>query len=135
MILVFIFLCGKDKHENRRLLPWAFIIFSIANILLFTWIIIYIHAIYPRDRVWYPRYPRNDPDYDDDYDEYEHEEKHRQRYRDRENYKKDHYTESKPAYLIYETVGPFINGVCFIIFFFFAKDWVDSHANQERSHG
>ena len=122
VILQIVFWCGVDSPGGRSVLPWSFLIASIANILLFIWIIVYICAIYPRNKIWLPKNSSEDADYYDDYDEDSYKAKHR--------VKSDHYTESKTSYVIFESIGPLINGLCFLLFYVTAKDWVDRHANQ-----
>ena len=50
--LFLIYLICKDSRETRALLPWAFLIGAISFLVLGFWIIIYIFAIYPRDKVY-----------------------------------------------------------------------------------
>ena len=50
--IVLTFLIGPDNPTIRSLIPWGFLIVAIANILIATWIIIYISAIYHEDQVY-----------------------------------------------------------------------------------
>jgi len=47
-----VYLISKDSRESRELLPWAFLIAAISFLVLGLWIIIYIFAIYPKDKVY-----------------------------------------------------------------------------------
>ena len=44
MISLYIFL--KDSKCVRRCVPWAFLLVSVANVLVPSWIMIYVYAIY-----------------------------------------------------------------------------------------
>ena len=42
VILGCVYLCPKDSPSTRAVVPWVFLIASVANFLLVCWIIIYI---------------------------------------------------------------------------------------------
>mmetsp|Transcript_21069 Transcript_21069/g.32642 ORF Transcript_21069/g.32642 Transcript_21069/m.32642 type:complete len:172 (-) Transcript_21069:223-738(-) len=62
-VMMCIFLCGKDSPGTRALLPWAFLIASIASFLIFIWIIVYFFCMYPGDKVYVTRAERGENDY------------------------------------------------------------------------
>ena len=65
--LFFWYLVLKDSPQTRALIPWAFLVASIANLLIAIWIIYYISVMYPENKI-YTEKPRS---YDDD-DEFGH---------------------------------------------------------------
>ena len=50
--LFFWYLVLKDSPGTRALIPWAFLVASIVNLLIFIWIIYYIEVMYPEDKVY-----------------------------------------------------------------------------------
>ena len=50
--LFFWYLVLRDSPGTRALVPWAFLIASIANLLIAIWVIVYICSIYPEDKVY-----------------------------------------------------------------------------------
>ena len=55
VVLCYIFWCAEDSPFSRGVIPWAFLIAVIVNGLIAIWIIVYISAIYPRDKVYTPK--------------------------------------------------------------------------------
>lgn len=114
VVMFLYYFCARDSPSSRAVVPWAFLIAAIVNTLIFFWIIIYITAIYPKDKVLITQYEKND-----DHDLQEGESA------VLVHYKK----QTKANYIFNHVIGPFCNAIVFLIFFFTAKDWVDCHAN------
>ena len=57
---------GKDSQKTRSLLPWALLIALIANLLIITWVCIYILCLSPPEKVYVQRYDKHSEDQDDD---------------------------------------------------------------------
>ena len=53
--LFFWYLVLKDSPGTRALIPWAFLVASIVNLLIAIWIIYYISVMYPRSKVYVER--------------------------------------------------------------------------------
>ncbi len=49
VILLFVYLCGRDSPGTRKLIPWAVLIVGIVSLLLVFWVIIYIGFMYDKD--------------------------------------------------------------------------------------
>ena len=49
IILLFVYLCGRDSPGTRKLIPWAVLIAGIVSLLLVFWVIIYIGFMYQKD--------------------------------------------------------------------------------------
>jgi len=62
VIMQMTYWCRKDSHSARRVVPWSFLMAAIINILLLVWVIIYILAIYDKDKVPSIRYEKADED-------------------------------------------------------------------------
>ena len=60
--LFFWYLVLKDSPGTRALIPWAFLLAAIVNLLIFIWIIYYIEAVYPEDKVYVERHRGMDDD-------------------------------------------------------------------------
>jgi len=60
VILQFFYWCSKDSPRARAVLPWSFLIASIVNMIIFFWIIIYVSALYEKDKVVITRYEKAD---------------------------------------------------------------------------
>lgn len=52
LVLACIYLFPKDSPETRAVVPWAFLVASIAAFALFFWIIIYVDFLYDDDKVY-----------------------------------------------------------------------------------
>ena len=52
VVLLFIYLVANDSPDTRALIPWGFLIGSIANFLIVIWIIVYIGFMYEEDKVY-----------------------------------------------------------------------------------
>lgn len=50
-ILITLYVALKDQRWVRKMIPWAFLLISVANVLIPSWIMIYIYAIYQKDEV------------------------------------------------------------------------------------
>lgn len=66
VILAYIFQCANDNPTTRSLIPWSFLVAAICNGLVFIWIIVYFTSIYPRDKVYIPRYDNRVDEDDED---------------------------------------------------------------------
>ena len=55
VVLVGIWLFPKDSATTRAILPWGFLVFAIANFILFFWVFIYLVLIFPSDEVYVER--------------------------------------------------------------------------------
>ena len=60
VVMILYYFCARDSPSSRAVVPWAFLIAAIVNTLLFFWIIIYITAIYSKDKVYITQYEKND---------------------------------------------------------------------------
>ena len=89
---------------------------SIVNFCIFFWIIIYIAAIYGGNKVQYPRYEKNEEDPDG-------------------GVVIKYQKQTKANYIFIHVIGPFINGIAFLFFFFYAKDHADVHKDQDKAFG
>ena len=47
-----VYLIAKDSPSTRALVPWSFLIASITAFILALWIIIYIAALYKKEKVF-----------------------------------------------------------------------------------
>lgn len=114
-ILVFIYLVGTDSPGIRALLPWGFLLASIANFLIALWIIVYFFGMYPEDKVYVTRAERGEQDtYVDDEGETQK--------------KPEKYTKvNKAAFVMQKIFSPIINGLAYLIFYCYSKDWVERH--------
>ena len=52
VVFTFYYWCADDSPDSRSMTPWAFLLASIANILIFAWILIYFYVIWKKDKVW-----------------------------------------------------------------------------------
>lgn len=51
VILISLYLFLKDAKWVRRCVPWAFLLVSVANVLIPSWIMIYVYAVFKKDEV------------------------------------------------------------------------------------
>ena len=51
VVLISLYMFLKDSKCVRRGVPWAFLLVSVANLLVPSWMMIYIYAIYKKDEV------------------------------------------------------------------------------------
>merc|ERR1719329_1472679 len=89
VVLVGIWLFPKDSATTRAILPWGFLVFAIANFILFFWVFIYLVLIFPSDEVYVER---------NRFIKYDHEEG---------KYKK----KNKGLYVLNSTVLPLLSGI------------------------
>ena len=119
--MYFYYLVAKDSPSSRSLVPWALLVAAIASFLIALWIVYYICAMYPGDKVSIVKYSKYDDD--DEYDE------------DSGHHKKKYTKQSKGNYILNHILSPLCNGLCYILFFCITLDWVRRHENQERAYG
>ena len=111
---------SRDSHSSRSNLPIALILATITSFLLVIWILVYIGAIYPKDKVYVNKWDKDTQLHVEDEDEHKH-------YR---------YTkQSKGTYIFSHILSPLVNGIAYLLFFFVTRDWVNRHQNQEKAHG
>ena len=60
--LFFWYLVLKDSPQTRALVPWAFLVAAIVNLLIFIWVIYYIEVLYPEDKIYVEKKPTMDDD-------------------------------------------------------------------------
>ena len=123
--IYFYYLVAKDSPETRALVPWALLAAGIVSFLIVFWIIYYICAMYPGDKVKIVKYSRGDSE-DDDEDSYD---------EDTAKPKKKYAKQSKGNYILTHILSPLINGLLYLLFFCIARDWVKRHENQQRAYG
>ena len=130
--LFFWYLVLKDSPGTRALIPWAFLVAAIVNLLIFIWIIYYIEAVYPGDKVYVEK-PRGMGSDDDEFghQRFDEGEEDSPKKKKHDKYRK----QSKGAYLLDKTLGPIINFLCFLLFWCVANDWVEKHENQQTAYG
>ena len=50
--LSLVYLIAKDSQGSRSVIPWSFLIASISSFIIAIWIIIYISALYKKEKVY-----------------------------------------------------------------------------------
>ena len=106
--IFFIMWYCKDNRDTRKLLPIGLIIAAVASLLLFLWILIYILVIYKYPYIYIGT---------------------------SETYGNGEFKTSKSAYLLNKVLSPLFGALCYLFGYCFTKDWVDKHANQDRTWG
>ena len=108
VIMQMCYWCRADSPGSRKLVPWGFLLASIAWILLIIWVIVYILAIFDREKVpsiVFEYAPDDEKDIST-------------------NGLAIHYRERKKAYYIFwHVIYQFTAVVTFLIVFFMAKSW------------
>ena len=96
-------------------MPWALLTAAIVNLLMVIWIIVYICAIYQRDKV-YITTGKNGSDDDQGW------------YHDEDGQSKMRYAkQSKQGYIIGHALEPILYAIVFSIAYFWTRDWVKKH--------
>ena len=110
---------AADSKDSRAVVPWGFLLAAIANLLIFIWVLVYILALYKKDKVYVPKTidwggssesAADDPDEDP---------------KKSSNY----YKMTKGNYLLGHVITPFFNAILFFVFWWTARGWVERHAN------
>ena len=52
VIFQFYYWMADDSKDSREIVPWSFLLAAIANFLLVIWILVYILALYKREKVY-----------------------------------------------------------------------------------
>ena len=81
---------------------------------------VYICAIYHHDKVYVPRYERDENADMEAGDS---------------GTKVTYTKQSKASYIFMHTLAPLINGTAFLLFWWTSRDWVKKHENQQRAYG
>ena len=109
---------AEDSKDSRAVVPWGFLLAGIANLLILIWVLVYILALYKKDKVYVPKTidwgggesAAGDPDAD-------------------EKKSSDYYKMTKGSYLLGHVVAPFFNAILFFTFWWTSRGWVERHAN------
>ena len=123
VIIWFVWFCAPDGKGIRKTVPWGFVIFGVAAILIGLWVIIYICFIYKKDKV-----------YVKDYNRYEDEDDH-PRQKNSNGLKPGYVSKTKAMYIIDRALFTILNGAIFLYFSWRAFQWEERHRNQERAYG